>query len=132
MATRGKKAKSPALHLATGTDQPCRRKEQVVVPLHGEVQRPKWLTGAARKIWERKTEIYERRGQNIVGMEDTLAHYCALEAHLRQQWKSPAGPTMAEINAYRIFAETFFDTPASQLTRPKGKPPDNPFSKHAR
>ena len=132
MAKPGAKGKSKVLHLATGTDQPCRRKESAVIPLHGEIQRPKWLTGAARKIWERKIDIYKRRGQNTVGLEDALAQYCALEAHLIQEWKAPAGPKMNEINAYRIFANEFFDTPASQLTRPKGTKLDNPFGKHVR
>ena len=132
MSKRGPKSKPPALHIANGTDQPCRRKEAAVVPLHGETQRPKWLKGTARKIWDRKIKIYEKRGQNLVGMEDSLAQYCALEAHIIELWKSPAGPQMAVVAQYRIFADTFFDTPASQLVRPSNKPPDNRFLKHVR
>ena len=132
MAKPGRKSKSPALHLATGTDQPCRRKEQVVIPLHGEVQRPKWLTGKARKLFEEKLLVYEKRGQSVVGLERALAHYCQLEILIVELWKTPAGPTMATLSEYRRFCNEFFDTPASQLIRPGKKGSDNPFSKHAR
>lgn len=95
-------------------------------------QAPEWLKGEVRKLFEKRVEIYKKRGQSLIGMERSLAHYCRLEILLVSLWKKKASPSISLINAYRIYANEFFDTPASQLMRPKNKPPDNPFSKNAR
>jgi len=90
----GRKPKSNIVKLATGTDQTCRHREPVVLSLTGEPVRPKWLTGNARKIWEDKIEKYKARGQSIVGCEDLLASYCALEARLIEDfWQKKINAT---------------------------------------
>ena len=133
MARSGPKAKAKHLHLATGTDQPCRRTGVVVKSLPGIPERPKWLKGEARKIWDKKIEIYRKRGQDVVGLEARLADYCALEARLIEDyWKKNLLPPAAYLTQVRVFGNEFFDTSASQLVRPKGNKPDNKFLNHVR
>jgi hypothetical protein len=127
MAKPGKKGYSQAIHAATGTDQPCRVALDVVPPVEDRFPRPKWLSAAARNIWDSKVEIYEARGQDISGCGATLAQYCQLEAHLVDTWRHKQVPTMAELTEYRRFCSEFFDTPASKLTRPKNEKPGNRF-----
>lgn len=130
MAKPGPKAKSNVIKLNTGTDQPCRLRESLFESEEGEPVRPQWLKGRARKIWVEKVERYSVRGQNVKGFEDALAQYCALEAELINLYKKGITPPMAMVNAYRIWASEFFDTPASNLSKLGGKRKDNPFSEH--
>lgn len=124
MARRGPKGKRPELKVVSGTDQPCRRRESVVAPIDGAPIKPSWLKGRAAKLWAEKLAIYAARAQSVVGCESSLAQYCALEASLVEQYRRNETPPMAQVNAYRIFANEFFDTPASQIGPNKmtGKP----------
>ncbi len=114
MAKGHNRAKAPHLKVINGTDQPCRKTVQVVQPIDGEPVRPTWLTGPARRIWDTKLGRYEARGQAVAGCEDALAQYCALEAELIALWRKKLAPTVAMVNAHRIYANEFYDTPASQ------------------
>lgn len=130
MTRRGPKGKAKIFHMRDNTERKDRVIEEAVIPLHGEVERPKWLKGKARKVFEEKLEIYKKRGQSIVGLERMLAHYCQLEVLLIELWKTPTGPTPAAQAEYRRWCSDFFDSPASQLIRPGNKDPDNSFDKH--
>lgn len=129
MARRGPKGTPPELKVIAGTIQPCRARERTVPQLDGGVVKPKWLKGRASKIWDEKVAIYRYRGQNIVGCESALAQYVSLEADLIDQYSKRLTPAMAQVNAYRIFANEFFDTPASQISKAGGeKKSQNPFA----
>ena len=97
MAKPGPKGKSNVLKVVAGTDQPCRERAPAVEPLEGEPVRPKWLKGLARRVWIEKVEKYQKRGQNIVGCEDALAQYCALEAELIDMRKRKVQPPVTMI-----------------------------------
>jgi hypothetical protein len=86
--------------------------------------KPAWLKGEAARLWTKKLAIYEARGQSVVGCESSLAQYCALEANLIGQYRLMQTPAVAQVNAHRIYAAEFFDTPASQIgpNRAAGKP----------
>jgi hypothetical protein len=117
--------------MATGTDQPCRRHDEIApVKEVGMLVKPKWLKGRASKIWDEKIDKYSERGLNVLGMEDALAQYCALEADLIDQWTRKLTPPTAQVNAHRIWAAEFHDTPASNLTRGKDSGKGNPFAEH--
>ena len=133
MARSGPKGNSNVLKLAVGERRPCREKKELFKQDEGEPVKPKWLTGRAREIWFAKVERYRARGQNVKGSEDSLAEYCALEALLiADYWKKKVMPPASLINARRVYANEFFDTPASQLVQPSNNKPDNRFLKHVR
>lgn len=122
MARTGPKGKPPALKVVSGTDQPCRRREPVVETIPGMPVKPAWLKGRAAKLWAEKVETYRVRGQAVAGCESALAQYCALEAALIDQYQKRMIPPVAQVNAFRILAAEFYDTPASQIapTRQQG------------
>lgn len=130
MVMRGRKPLPIAIHQATGTDQPCRRHDEITVPLHGDPVKPKWLKNRASRIWDEKILIYDARRQKVAGYESALAQYCALEASLIDQRTKNIPPAVAEITAYRLFAAEFHDTPASNLTRGSNDKPENKFKKN--
>lgn len=124
MAKSGGKRLPTELHIVRGTVQPCREGERKVPELEGDLVKPKWLTGLAAKLWKVKVARYVRRKQNLAGCEDALAQYCAIEADLIGLRKAKQPVTIAMINAHRIYANEFFDTPASQwgkVEKPGGK-----------
>lgn len=120
----GPKGKPPGLKVVAGTDQPCRRREKLFENINGMPAKPAWLKGEAASLWKKKLAIYEARGQSVAGCESSLAQYCALEANLIGQYRLMQTPTVAQVNAHRIYAAEFFDTPASQIgpNRATGKP----------
>ena len=140
MAKRGTKPKSNVVKMNQGTNQPCRSYDELFDnDIDEGVICPEWLCGStsqhmdrAKKIWTEKVSKYTKRGQSVSGCEDALAQYCALEANLIWHYESDILPPMPMVNAYRIWANEFFDTPASQLVKPAGSKPTNPFLKHAR
>jgi hypothetical protein len=90
------------------------------------------MTAAARKIWKEKIDRYRQRGQKVQGFEDALRQYCEIEAALSKAWKMGIA-TMAMVNAHRLWAAEFFDTPASQKVSPNGSTPSgNKFSGNGR
>lgn len=123
MARRGPKPQSPAMQAAKGTVQPCRA-VTVLFPDHASrpdpeaIDPPKWLNAAAKRIWAAKVERYRQRSQKVGGFEDALAQYCALEAEIIANRRKGFPVPMAAINAHRIWAAEFYDTPASQVARP--------------
>ena len=114
MARRGTKPQPDAWKVLKGTFEPSRAGEQVVKPLQGEAIAPKWLKGRARRLWDEKLAVYARRGQTVVGCEGALAQYCSLEAELIDGYTRKVEIPVAKVNAFRIFANEFYDTPASQ------------------
>lgn len=115
MARTGPKGKPPTLKVVSGTYQPCRRREPVVEAIPGMPVKPAWLKGRAAKLWAEKVETYRARGQAVAGCESALAQYCALEAALIDQYQKRMIPPVAQVNAFRILAAEFYDTPASQI-----------------
>ena len=130
MAPRTKPAN---LQDISGLSRPDRPRVELFNPLQGEPVKPDWLKGRASKIWDSRVEKYRARGMKVRGNEDVLAQYCALEADLIDQfWRKQITPPMAMVNAHRLYAHEFFDTPASQHVTLKGGLKDNPFTEHKR
>ena len=78
---------------------------------------PAGMSPAARRIWIAKAQRYHARGIRIADYIDTLQAFCELEAALTAAWRSKQGPTMAMVNAHRLFSHEFFETPATaQIT----------------
>ncbi len=125
---RGTKTRPDAMKVVRGTFKPSRALEAVVEPLAGEPTVPKWLKGAALDLWREKCGIYERRGQSVVGCEAALAQYCRVEADLIDRWRRGSDVPVALINAHRIYANEFYDTPASQQAAGKKVGAANRFS----
>ena len=127
------KLKSPEITKISGTNQPCRSREAVVSHIAGDPERPKWLTGRARKIWDARVETYLARGQSVKGCEESLAQYASLEADLIDQyWRKKITPPTTMINSHRLYAHEFFDTPASQIKPSGGNTPTNPFNRNGK
>jgi hypothetical protein len=114
MARRGRKPQSDAMKVLKGTFQPGRRRQRTVTDLSGTIVAPKWLKGQALRVWHEKVAVYEQRGQAIRGCEGALAQYCALEADLIDRRKRRTEIPVALISAHRVYANEFYDTPASQ------------------
>jgi hypothetical protein len=119
MGRRGTKPQPDSLKLLKGTFEPAKGHEPAVRTLEGQPTCPKWLEGEALEIWHEKLAVYARRGQSVVGCEATLAQYCALEAELVDAWRRKLDIPVAKITAHRIYANEFYDTPASQLVTAK-------------
>ena len=132
MAKPGAKGKSKQIHEMTGTQRKDRVSIEIVPPIPARNIRPKGLIRNAGRIFDEKLEIYTARGQSIAGCESLLVQYCNLEATLLSLWRNKQIPTMAQMTEYRRLADTFFDSPARQLSRPKKNDSKNPFSKHSR
>jgi hypothetical protein len=115
MGKRGPKGKPAILKVVAGTDRPDRRRETLVKTLAGDCAKPTWLKGRAEKLWFEKAATYKARGQSVVGCESALAQYVSLEAALIEQFAKKVVPPTSQVNAYRVFAAEFFDTPASQI-----------------
>lgn len=129
---RGTKPTSKALKVLRGTFQPCRARTATIAPLEGEVVVPRWLTGLARQLWTIKAGTYARRGQSVVGCEAALAQYCRVEADLIDRWRKGREVPVALINAHRIYANEFYDTPASQQAAGSQATASNRFARNGR
>lgn len=57
----------------------------------------------------------------------------ALENDLVNRWRRGEMPNAAALNVYRVYANEFYDTPASQISRGGGSPPkpENRFARNA-
>jgi hypothetical protein len=124
LAKPGPKGTNNIIKMNKGTYQPCRNKEEVreEVGDNSDLVCPDWLGGRAKKIWSEKLEIYNKSGLNVSGSGHALAQYCALEASIIGFYERNEAPSMAMINAHRIWASEFFDTPASgHVAKPSGK-----------
>jgi len=132
----GPKGKSLEQKLASGFVRPSRavvslypdhlsRPDREVIPA------PEGMTAAAREIWDIKVARYRQRGQKVEGFEDGLRQYCELEAALNKGWRKKA-VTMAMVNAHRIWAAEFFDTPAAQRVRASNQAYNNQFANNGR
>lgn len=129
---RGAKPLPDAMKIVKGTFQPCRSTEPVVQPLNGPVTPPEWVQGKALELWNEKVRIYERRGQSVVGCESALAQYCQVEADLIDRWQRGKDVPVALINSHRIYANEFYDTPASQHAAGAKKAGENRFAANGR
>jgi hypothetical protein len=132
----GPKGKSAQQKLASGFVRPSRAvvslyPDRVSRPDPEVIRAPEGMTEAAREIWNTKVARYRQRGQKVEGFEDGLRQYCELEAALNQGWREKA-VTMAMINAHRIWAAEFFDTPASHRVRVSQQKSNNQFANNGR
>lgn len=137
MAKKGHRRPKPeAVKKAAGTA----RRDRVVVPLfpnqpgaaYAEPLRPPGMTAGARKIWDRKVDRYAARGQVVAGCEDALKQYCELEAAIDSLRRRKVEVPVGMINAFRIFAGEFYDTPASQHQTLRPPTAANPFARNGR
>jgi hypothetical protein len=119
------------MKIVKGTFRKDRAHAPTVPALDGDPRTPKWLKGAARRIWHEKLADYEDRGQSVRGCEGPLAQYCALEADLIDARRRRIPITVALINAHRIYASEFYDTPASHQG-PRAKATGNAFDRNGR
>lgn len=129
----GSKPKSPHLHVIRKTVRPSRAQVPIVRERAGDPVMPRWLTGEAAEAWRWRVDLFRERGQSIRGCVRALAHFCALEAELIKRWQSAVPPGAGILTTYRIYAEAFYETPASQLaplaaTGAQG----NPFARNGR
>lgn len=129
---RGEKPLPDETKVVRGTFRPCRALDGAVAPLDGSVVAPKWLKGQALRLWRVKVETYDRRGQSVVGCESALAQYCAVEADLIARWRKGSDVPVALINAHRIYANEFYDTPASQQAAGTKTGASNRFTSNGR
>lgn len=113
---------------ARGTSQPCRARENVVAPISGEVVRPAWITGRARKLFDQRIAVYKKRGQQIAGCEEMIAHYCALSADIEARRKAHQPVSASDMNALKGWAVLFYDVSAAQVESGRKDKGDNPFS----
>jgi hypothetical protein len=132
----GPKGKSPEQKLASGFIRPSRAvvslyPDHASRPYSDLIPAPRGMTEAAREIWATKVARYRQRGQKIEGFEDGLRQYCELEAALNKGWRTRA-VTMAMVNAHRIWAAEFFDTPAAQRVRASNQKSNNLFANNGR
>lgn len=124
MARPGPKGKSPEQLRAAGETRPSRA-VAVLYPDHAArpdpdaIEPPKGMTPAGRAIWKEKVGRYRQRSQKVGGFEDALRQYCEIEAALNKAWKIGTA-TMAMVNAHRLWAAEFFDTPASMKVPANG------------
>jgi hypothetical protein len=134
---RGPKGRSPEQQKASGETRPSR---QVVALFADVASRPDpdvippqtGMTAPAKKIWNDKVSRYRQRGQKVQGFEDALRQYCEIEAALNKAWKMGIA-TMAMVNAHRLWAAEFFDTPAAQKVSPSGgSQSGNKFARNGR
>lgn len=125
---RGRKPEPNETKIVRGTFRQDQARQPVVQPLEGAIAAPTWVKGQALRVWRDKTEIYRRRGQSVTGCEGALAQYCAVEADLIDRWKRRVEVPVALINAHRIYANEFYDTPASQQAAGQKTPGGNRFS----
>jgi hypothetical protein len=132
MAKPGNKGKSAEIHALQGTEQPGRGRVAAFNPMNGEPAKPKKMTRMGSKIWDERVAKYKARGMSVVGMEESLEEYCELKAELKDARQKRIPITVAKQNAYRVWANEFFDTPASQQVSLKQGLKDNPFQKNGR
>ena len=131
MAKRGPHPESAEVLQMRGTGRADRPRSAPVEHLQGPPQKPRWLKGLASRLWDEKLKTFGERGQSVRGCEATLVQYCSLEAALIENyWKKSVEPPVSMINAHRIYAGEFFDTPGAQQQPSKGKAPSNPFNQH--
>lgn len=132
----GPKGRSPEQQRAAGETRPSRAVVNLF-PDHASrpdpevFDPPRWLSKDAKRLWKAKVERYRQRAQKIGGFEDALAQYCALEAELIDHRKRKLVPPMAMVTAHRMWAEAFYDTPASHKVPASGSAkPGNAFARH--
>ena len=106
--------------------------------LEGEPERPTWLTGLARRLWDAKVAIYSERKQSVRGHEGALAQHVLVEADLIARRRRKAEVPVALITAHRWTRRNFStrrgSEPAPTGSKPLGGNPfannRNPFAKH--
>ena len=115
MAKKGPKGTNNIIKINKGTYQPCRSKEEVREPIgdNEDLKCPGWLPERAKEIWKTKLEEFNRSGLNVTAYTDAFAHYCAIDAAIREVYERGEVPSMAMVSQHRIWAAEFFDTPAS-------------------
>lgn len=125
MAQRGRKPKKPELKAVASTTRADRKVTQLVPELEGPVDLPSDFETLkdespkrARRLlatWNRKLEIYKARGQSVVGCESALYQYCLLEVSINESYESNQAVPASSIAQHRVYANEFYDTPASQI-----------------
>ena len=127
--------KPVALKLMEGTDQPCRRREEVGYPLVTEMEPPHWLCDdEAVAEWHRLLGELIALGIMATTDRNALGYYCNMHARAIRKWKMGGDPTAAETNQLRMMLNEFGFTPTSKSkpSKASGEGPKNPFKKHGR
>ena len=97
-----------------------------------ELPPPRGASTDVKRLWRIKVERYRKRGQKVDGFQEALLQYCHLECALADIWKSGKIPSGATFTAWRLMAENFFDTPASQKIKVGRQNTQNKFIKRGR
>ena len=117
---RGRKGYTPERQQASGETRPSRVATNLYADVFStgdeEITPPPRMTASALAIWHEKVAKYKARGQRIVGFESILRIYCEAEAALLHGFATNTY-SVAMLNAYRSYANEFFDTPASQRVK---------------
>jgi len=131
--TRGRKPTPPGVKLLRGTFRRDRQRAAVVPPVaDAPAAPPSWLSAYARRLWQERVTTYSRRGMSVAGCEGALAAYCQLEAQIARRWQKGQDVPPAWLNALRLFAGEFHDTPSSQIGRGTPAAPPNRFAQFVR
>lgn len=93
----------------------------LVVPITGEPEMPSSIrTKAQKDLWKKKVNDLTKRGVLVAGCEDQLAVYVCSMVKFWQDFRRGES-TASQLNTLRLMGIEFYDTPASQYGRVKGK-----------
>lgn len=112
-----------------GTNASRKPRDYVVDPIVGDVQRPAWLKNRARKKFDELVEKFQRRKQQVVGIEDMIAVYAQELAHYENDQRRGDRWNAAQLSALTRLAMQFYDTAAAQIASTSRPNPENPFLK---
>lgn len=127
MARKGPPPLPPNVVNLRGTARSDRQRAPVLIPVQGEPNRPKYLNAKQRRKFDELVDKFQRRGQQVVGLEDMMAVYACELVRWEQDIKRGVPWTASEKNALRGLAIQFYDTAATQIA-PGGSPSSNPFA----
>lgn len=130
MGKRGPPPQPPNVVQMRGTERSDRAREFIVEPVEGEPVPPPWLGGEALELFWRKVSTYQARGQAVVGLEDAIAHYAALETEIIDLMARRVEVPAAQRQLLLRFQTQFYDTAAAQVGSVTPGKGGNAFSKN--
>ncbi len=134
MGRRGPPPLPPKVIELRGTENTARKRDYTVKQLTGEVTRPAWLKGKARKQFDELVDKFMKRGQQVVGLENAIAVYAQEMTYYEEDTRRGVRWNAADKGALLRLQIQFYDTAASQVgaAGQGGPKPDNPFAKRGK